>query len=123
MLFILFVLGLLLPALTSRSQNIPLNITCTDINTLSSALELFKAENYKYPESNEGLNALINNPDLNSYPNQRKYLNKTRLIDYWGNSYIYKKISEDDVQVISYGSDGKLGGRGEAKDLTESHCE
>ena len=121
-LIIVFIFGLLFPAPMSRPQNLSLKKTCADISILSSALELFKAENYKYPESREGLNALISNPDLSNYPNRRKYFNKNRLVDYWGNSYIYKKISEDDVQIISYGNDGKLGGRGEAKDLTYSCC-
>jgi len=77
-----------------------------DIKNIISLLDMFKLENNVYPTSDEGLKALIENPDPEKYSNWTQYLNKQRL-DPWGNEYQYTNSdSKGIIDVYSLGPDG-----------------
>ena len=89
------------------------------IQSFSSALDLFYLDAGRFPTSSEGLGALAhavsgvtswNGPYLKggSVPN-----------DPWGNPYVYKQPGEKDpYEIRSLGSDGQEGGTGTAGDIT-----
>jgi general secretion pathway protein G len=91
------------------------------IQSFTSALDLFFLDAGRYPSSAEGLNALVrpisgvqawNGPYLRggAVPN-----------DPWGNPYVYRLPGERSAYDIrSYGSDGQEGGTGSAADITSS---
>ena len=64
-----------------------------DIQTLESALKLFKIDNAFYPSTDQGLSALIEQPTIGRVPNRWReggYLEKRSLPkDPWGNNYLY----------------------------------
>jgi len=93
---------------------------CSDIATLSTAVTLFKLYNYKFPDNEEGLKALVKNPDPKKYSDYRQLLKKVP-IDPWGHPYYYATTKEG-FELLSFGSDGKHGGDGEARDISIDNC-
>jgi general secretion pathway protein G len=95
-----------------------------DIQTIESALKLFKIDNAFYPSTDQGLRALIEQPSIGRIPNRWReggYLEKRSLPkDPWGNEYLYLSpgIHNPDFDIWSYGADGMEGGQGEDADIT-----
>ena len=79
----------------------------TDIVSIEGALKLYKAENYAYPSTDQGLEALINKPSGDPAPkNWRAYMDKTPM-DPWENPYKYLSPgSHGDFDLYSLGPDG-----------------
>ena len=96
------------------------SIVCLDLKSVANALDLFRAENYFYPDASEGLKALVINPDIKKYPNHRKYI-REEPNDPWGISYYYLKTREG-FEVFSFGRDGKSGGEDLDKDIFFPDC-
>ncbi len=79
----------------------------TDIKSISSMLEIYRAENYNYPSTDQGLEALVSKPSGDpEAKNWRRYTKKTP-IDPWGNPYKYLSPgAKSDVDIYSFGPDG-----------------
>jgi general secretion pathway protein G len=75
------------------------------MNDLEKRIEMFKLDNGQYPETNEGFEALVKNPDILKYPNYRSkpYL-KSIPKDTWKTPFVYIKIGNS-FDIISYGAD------------------
>jgi general secretion pathway protein G len=88
------------------------------IKNIESALELFYIDNLRRPTNEEGL-AVLNQPtpELQARWNGPYLKNADSLKDPWGNAYIYR-VTDAAVEITSYGRDGKPGGTGEDRDLT-----
>jgi len=80
------------------------------IGNIKLALESYSLNNGKYPTTDEGLDALV----------QEGILKEKDLRDPWGNPYQYVSPGEHDVDydIYSYGADGKDGGEGFNADIT-----
>ncbi|MDR3389165.1 MAG: type II secretion system major pseudopilin GspG [Rudaea sp.] len=89
-----------------------------DIQAIVTALNTYKLDNYTYPSTEQGLDALVHKPSgAPEAPNWHGYLDKTPK-DPWGKPYLYLHPgSHGDVDVFSYGADGKPGGEGEDADV------
>ncbi len=89
----------------------------TQIKMLDQALEMFKIDTGKYPETSDGLRALMENihqEDKWKGP----YLKPAVPKDPWGNDYVYVSPGEHgDYDLSSYGADGQPGGEGENGDI------
>jgi general secretion pathway protein G len=88
------------------------------IEDLSQTLDMYKLDVGSYPTSEQGLNALIENPgDIQRW--NGPYLRKAKVpLDPWNNEYRYTSPGEHGkFDVVSMGADGKEGGEGEDKDL------
>ncbi len=79
-----------------------------DLDTLSQALDMYKLENMRYPNTQEGLNALVPNY-VRRLPN-----------DPWNSPYVYATPGPNGApfQVASLGADKREGGSGEDADIT-----
>lgn len=77
-----------------------------DIKSISSSLDLYKAENYSYPSTDQGLEALVSKPSGDpEAKNWRPYL-KEMPIDPWGESYKYLNPGvRGEIDIYSYGPD------------------
>jgi general secretion pathway protein G len=87
------------------------------IESFSSALDLYYLDLGRYPNSSEGLAALTrgnNAPGWNG-----PYLRGGAVPnDPWGHSYLYRSPGERaPYEIISLGSDGQEGGSGTATDI------
>jgi general secretion pathway protein G len=90
------------------------------IEELSNSLDLFKMDAGRYPDSQEGLQALVQAPSsLGSDRWRGPYLKKQSVPkDPWGYDYKYVAPGTHGAfDIVSLGSDGKEGGEGEAKDV------
>ena len=117
--------SLVVPNLIGQSEQAKQKLVCVQMKSLKDALDSFKVNEGTYPTTQEGLKALIQNPDSQKYKNYPSggFLNSKKLPkDPWGNDYIY--INNDgSIDIISLGADGKEGGNGENKDIKFSECE
>jgi general secretion pathway protein G len=84
---------------------------------------MFKLDNGTYPDTEEGLQALVSHPDPEQYPNYstQPYLEKLPK-DSWRQLFTYVKEG-DKFDLISFGADRKEGGTGEAADIYYSRCQ
>ena len=82
-----------------------------DIGTYEGALELYKLDNFTYPTTDQGLEALVEKPSGDPEPMNWKsggYVKKLTK-DPWGRPYVY--VSEgSDFEILSLGKDGAEGG-------------
>jgi len=118
--FLIFVLAPASPCIDEEAQ---VSLTCTQMSGIANNLEIFKLDNGIYPSTEEGLNALISNPNALKYPNyaETPYYKKLPK-DAWANYFIYVK-TKDGFELISYGADRKEGGEDEGADILYSECE
>jgi general secretion pathway protein G len=89
------------------------------IESLSSALELFKLDTGRYPTSSEGLRALVEAPSgVTSW--NGPYLTKRDVPnDPWGRPYNYRFPGQNGpFDIFSLGADNQVGGTGENEDIT-----
>lgn len=83
----------------------------TDFATIEKALKLYKLHNYRFPSSEQGLEALIEKPVDARQWQDGGYLDALP-IDPWGNPYVYITPGEKgDFDLYSLGADGKSGGQ------------
>ena len=107
------------PKIAGRVDDARISKSKSDIRVLESSLELYKLDNFLYPSSSQGLDALVNKPSGENTRNWRdggyiKKLNK----DPWGNEYRYVYPgSNGEFDVFSLGADNAVGGEGEAADI------
>jgi general secretion pathway protein G len=95
--------------------------TSAQISNLESVLELYRMDNARYPTTEQGLDALVNEPeDVRNYP-PAGYLQKRHVPDDpWGNPYEYEQPGQSNshsFDLWSFGADGKSGGDGVNADI------
>ena len=91
------------------------------IANLESVLEIYRMDNARYPTTEQGLDALVNeSEDARNFP-PGGYLQKRRLPeDPWGNIYEYEQPGQNNphsFDLWSFGADGKPGGEGVDADI------
>jgi general secretion pathway protein G len=91
-----------------------------DIRSLESAMKMYKLDNFAYPSTDQGLEALTKKPDGNPKPrnyNPKGYLESLPQ-DPWGNAYLYLNPGEHgEIDIYSLGADGVAGGTGYDADI------
>ena len=126
LLIVIVILGGLVavvaPGLMDSADQAKRDTVCLKMNDLQKRLDMFSLDNGSYPDTEEGFEALLSNPDAEKYPNYRAkpYLKKLPK-DSWKTAFVYIKKG-DDVEIISFGSDRKEGGEDNGKDILFSHC-
>ena len=109
--------------ITFVDANQPLNSkaqkdTAFQIRQIEDALAMYRMHNGFYPSTEQGLQALVTAPTIPPVPNHYNeggYLKKVPN-DAWGNLFVYRNFGNE-VQIISYGRDGKKGGEGLDADI------
>lgn len=88
-----------------------------DLKQIESSLALYRLDNYDYPTTSQGLQALVTDPGTRG--TWRGYLDKLPK-DPWGNDYEYINPGQKNprsIDVWSLGADGAQGGEGRNKDI------
>jgi len=123
---VVFILSLLAaivaPKIIGRTDDARIAEAKVQIRNLETALKLFKLDNGFYPDTQQGLQALVEKPTLGRIPLNYKeggYLEQKKIpIDPWGNPYVYISPGlNGDYDLMSYGADGKEGGEGKDADI------
>jgi general secretion pathway protein G len=92
--------------------------TKVQIESLSTALELYKIENGRYPSTSEGLKALVQAPPGATNWNGPYLTKKDLPSDPWGRPYAYRSPGEHGAfDIVSLGADNQPGGTGENEDI------
>ncbi|MEM9172326.1 MAG: type II secretion system major pseudopilin GspG, partial [Pseudomonadota bacterium] len=90
-----------------------------DLRTIESALGVYRLDNFSYPTTEQGLEALVerpNDPNLDNY-DPEGYL-KRMPEDPWNRPYVYLNPGQrGDIDIFSLGRDGRPGGEGEDADI------
>ena len=128
LMIVIIILGLLaslvLPNLIGKSEEAKHKLVCVQMHGIAQALKMFKLDNGTYPTTEEGLQALIKNPDpekYTSYAPNGYFSNGILPKDPWGHPYIYVK-TDNKFNIISLGADGKEGGNNENRDISYEEC-
>jgi len=89
------------------------------IESFASALDLFFLDTGRYPNSSEGLAALVQRPGSVTAWNGPYLKGGVVPADPWGNPYVYRAPGQHGTyDILSYGADGTEGGTGAAQDIT-----
>jgi general secretion pathway protein G len=128
LMIVIVILGILAwqlyPRIMERPEDARRVKATMDIKALESALKLYKIDCGSYPTTEQGLMALLKKPEIPPIPAKWRdggYLDGTAVPkDPWGNPYYYVSPTADgkDYEIISYGSDGELGGTGKNADIS-----
>jgi len=93
----------------------------SDLRALESALNLYRLDNFNYPTTDQGLQALVTQPTGSpEAKNWRKggYLPRMPQ-DPWGYEYQYASPgTSGDFDLFTFGADGKVGGEEGNKDIS-----
>jgi general secretion pathway protein G len=121
---ILAVLGaLVVPKILENVDKARVTRAQSDIRAIQTALDLYRLDNFKYPTTEQGLQALVKQPSDPTITNYRSggYLPSLPK-DPWNNPYQYVSPGSDgrDYEITTYGRDGKPGGEGYDADISTS---
>jgi general secretion pathway protein G len=110
--------ALIVPNVLDRADDARVTAARTDVNNLMQALKLYRLDNQSYPAAEQGLQALVVRPTSGPAPlNWKPYLDKLPN-DPWGRPYQYLNPGlKGEVDVMSFGADGKTGGEGRNADI------
>jgi general secretion pathway protein G len=123
LLVVMIVLGLLVglvgPRLFGRVGQSKIGAARAQIELLGAGLDQYRLDVGRYPDTAQGLGALVQNPG--NAPNWNgPYLKKSIPNDPWGNPYKYRCCpgQHGEYDLWSDGGDGAPGGEGESADVT-----
>jgi general secretion pathway protein G len=121
---ILAVLGaLVVPKILENVDKARVTRAQSDIRAIQTALDLYRLDNFKYPTTEQGLQALVKQPADPTITNYRSggYLPSLPK-DPWNNIYQYQNPGTDgrDYEITTFGRDGKPGGEGYDADISTS---
>jgi len=131
-LVVLVIMGLLIsivaPTVLNRADEARVQKVYADFKAIETALKIYRLDNYVYPTTEQGLQALVEKPETGTVPKKWKtggYLEKGRVPkDPWGNDFIYLSPGlKGDFDILSYGLDGAPGGEEENKDINNWEIE
>ena len=124
---VIIILGLLSSIvgvyLFDSAEQAKADATKTQIRGLETALDLYRLHNSRYPSSEQGLQALLDKPEVGVIPKNWNgpYLRGNNLPgDGWGGPFRYLSVNGKDYEIISLGADGADGGTDLDADINSS---
>lgn len=97
-----------------------------DLRSLETTLNLYRLDNFRYPTTDQGLEALVDKPTYAPVPPNYKdggYLDRLPT-DPWGNPYVYLSPgTHGSFDLSSLGADGQPGGEGMDADINNWELE
>ena len=123
-LVVLVIMGLLIsvvaPTVLNRADEARVGKVLADFKNIETALKIYRLDNYVYPTTEQGLEALVEPSSLDPEPRNFKeggYLEDVPL-DPWGRPYLYLSPGEHgEVDLYSLGADGLSGGEDQSLDI------
>ncbi|EFK05952.1 general secretion pathway protein G [delta proteobacterium NaphS2] len=114
--------GLIIPRIMGRPEEARRMKARVQMESMETALRLYKLDNGVYPTTEQGLQALVEAPTGGELPRAwRKggYLEKGQVPrDPWGYEYVYLSPGlHGDFDLTSYGADGQPGGEEQNQDV------
>lgn len=121
---VVVILGILaaiaVPRIMDRPDTARLAKVKQDVRVIEGALKLYRLDNFQYPTTEQGIQALVEKPGIQPEPKNWKpggYLDRVPQ-DPWGNNYRYRNPGEHgEIDVYSLGRDNRPGGEGADADI------
>ncbi len=122
---VMVILGLLVavvaPNILGRGEEARIGVAKTQIRNISNALDLYKLDNFNYPSTDQGLEALVSQPSGSPEAknwNKNGYLPSVP-VDPWKTEYQYVSPgSQGPYDLYSLGPDGREGGSDGGEDIS-----
>ena len=112
--------ALVLPNVMGRIGQAQTTKVNADIQGYETALSLFKLDNFRYPTTDQGLEALVKQPADPSIRNWKDggYIRSLKK-DPWGfdYQYVFPGTHGTEYDIFTLGADGQPGGEGENADV------
>ena len=109
--------ALIAPNVISRIDDAQIARVQQDLRGIESALKFYRLDNFSYPTSEQGLEALVTKPADPNIRNWKKYLDRMPK-DPWGNPYHYLSPGNNgEIDIYTLGRDGRPGGEGTDIDM------
>lgn len=107
------------PNVIGRVDDAQITKAKAEIANIENALKFYRLDNFSYPTTEQGLEALVNKP---ADPNIRNWKQGGYLpslpSDPWGNAYLYLNPGNNgEIDVYTLGRDGRPGGEGIDSDI------
>lgn len=120
--------GLIVPRIMGRPEEARRMKARVQIESIETALKLYKLDNGYYPTTEQGLQALVEPPAVGQLPRAWRgggYLEKGKVPkDPWDNEYVYLCPGiHGDFDLVSYGADGEPGGEDKDQDINNWELE
>lgn len=123
-LVVLVIMGLLIsivaPTVLNRADDARIQKAQADFKAIETALKIYRLDNYVYPATEQGLEALVAASPLDPQPRNFKrggYLAEVP-VDPWGRPYLYLSPGENgEVDIYTLGADGLSGGEEQNADI------
>ncbi|MFW5927456.1 MAG: type II secretion system major pseudopilin GspG [Wenzhouxiangella sp.] len=123
-LVVVVIIGILAAVVVPRVMDEPDRARVTkakqDVQALMTALNMYKLDNYTYPSTEQGLEALVRKPSGEpEAPNWKSggYIERLPK-DPWGREYQYLNPGvHGEIDVWSFGANGMPGGEGENAEI------
>ena len=107
------------PRLFGQVDRARIEAAKAEISTIENALKFYRLDNYAYPTTEQGIEALVtkpNDPNIKNYP-AGGYLERMPS-DPWGNPYLYLNPgNQGEIDVYTLGADGAPGGEENNTDI------
>lgn len=118
---VVIILGILAaivaPNVIGRVADAQIQAAKSDIRGIENALKLYRLDNFSYPSSEQGLQALVTKPADPNVRNWKRYLDRMPK-DPWGNQYLYLNPGNNaEIDIYTLGRDGRPGGEDEDGDI------
>ncbi len=109
------------PQILGRADDARVTKAQSDIVSLVAAIDLYQLDNYVFPTTNQGLEALVNKPVDAPVPPNYKTTGYIKMLpkDPWGRDYLYLTpgVHSKSYDVYTLGADGEEGGEGSNADI------
>ncbi len=123
-LVVLVIIGLLVsivaPNVLDRADDARIQKAQADFKAIETALKMYRLDNFNYPSSEQGLEALVTKPSIDPIPRQYRangYLENLPK-DPWNRPYLYLSPGEEkEFDIYTLGADGVSGGQDQNGDM------
>ena len=107
------------PNVIGRVDDAQITKAKTEIRNLESSMKFYRLDNFAYPTTEQGIDALANKPADPSIKNWKSggYIPRVPN-DPWGNPYLYLNPGTNgEIDIYTLGRDGQPGGEGVDTDI------
>jgi general secretion pathway protein G len=120
---VVIILGILAaivaPNVIGRIDDAQITRAKSDLRGIENALKFYRLDNFSYPTSEQGLEALVSRPNDPNLRNWKPggYLDRIPK-DPWSNPYLYLNPgNHGEIDIYTLGRDGRPGGEGLDTDI------
>jgi general secretion pathway protein G len=113
---VIVIIGLMgavvVPNLMGSQDTAKLQKAVSDVANLETSLDLYKSQNYNYPTTEQGLESLITETDIEPLPRRFPEGGYVKRLpnDPWGNEYEFLNPGDNgNMDIYSMGPDGEAG--------------